>query len=122
MSIKQLYFGIYNLFSRNLISFVTLKFLVVILSFYVFALAIRPCDHRHASDSLKSIEHSDSDKDADSDCSPFCVCACSGTLDLTRVYQFGLPKTEIIPSVLNFPFSENLHGDFMPSFWQPPKL
>jgi len=70
-----------------------------------------------------STEHgSDSGHEEDEQCSPFCVCACVKGAELAEKIEPQCSITIEVSSIQIFAFSENLHSDFVPSFWQPPKL
>jgi len=104
-----------------------MKFLAVILSFYLLLLTAIPCiDGLYEDISMHQTEltqeRQDSHHHSDSDnCSPFCTCNCCAT---AVVFQ---PQ---IVQLTCFPFSENQYfpvtsvfiSDPLASIWQPPKI
>jgi hypothetical protein len=105
--------------------FVQVRIIASILVVYVMIMCLIPCEHSHGDihSSHSSTEHnSDSGHEEDERCSPFCVCACVKGVELTEKIESQFSTFIEVSSIQIFSFSENLHSDFVPSFWQPPKL
>ncbi len=88
-------------------------------------ISLIPCEHTHEdsyAQNASTHQHSDSDHSESEHCSPFCVCACVKGVELTESIETSILPTAEFSSIQFFAFSENLHSDFVPSFWQPPKL
>jgi hypothetical protein len=90
-----------------------------------FLLHLLPCDHGHIDEKEHhATHHSDagSEETQETNCSPFCVCACIKSIELSeRINTHNASVPQFITTEV-FAFEENLHSDFVPSFWQPPKL
>ncbi|SHI88679.1 DUF6660 family protein [Flavobacterium terrae] len=107
-----------------------MKFISVILSFYIFVLSTVPCaDIEINSIAHATVNHS-SDKDNHSHnksndlCSPFCICNCCGQVTLTYapviIYDFQVQFEEIKTS--NSFYTSVFHSNFYGSIWQPPQI
>jgi len=103
-----------------------MKFISIILSFYMLMLTAIPCIDAHADTVFHKTElaqekqdnhhHSDSDK-----CSPFCTCNCCATSVIFEVY---LVQLDCFPFSQKkyFPVSSGFFSDPLASIWQPPKI
>lgn len=101
-----------------------LKLFVLILSVYVFALTVRPCHHVHMDGFDQHQEQADHGHDEEQEdfCSPFCICSCVNAIEIISV-GFRLETAPLAVNKLrNSLVVEHLHSDFLPSFWQPPKI
>ncbi|NER11836.1 hypothetical protein GWK08_00130 [Leptobacterium flavescens] len=105
-----------------------MKILAVILSFYFLGLNFMPCSDalENEKDATEFVSQTDADHDHDHDgdseelCSPFCQCHCCHahvTSDL-KTYDIFNP---LIPNVIISKF-DNGGKEFLPSFFQPPRL
>jgi len=106
--------------------FQQMKFLAIILSFYLLMLTAIPCIDVH-SDNVKhktelTQEPQDFPQHSDSDnCSPFCTCNCCATFVVFQAFQVQLncfPFSE----KQYFPVSSIFISDPLASIWQPPKI
>jgi len=103
-----------------------MKFLAVILSFYLLLLIAIPCIDAPADNTLNKTElaqekqeshhHSDSDN-----CSPFCACNCCATSVVLLVYQVQLDCFPFIEKQY-FPVTSVFISDPLATIWQPPKI
>ncbi|MCE7068516.1 DUF6660 family protein [Dyadobacter sp. CY326] len=105
-----------------------MKYLIVILAFYMLTLALLPCgdkveciDNERYETTFNDNDHPDHDGHAEN-CSPFCICACCGQmLNIFTAYHFDIKPTFAAVT------SRSLYADpyfkIIPqSIWQPPKL
>ena len=102
-----------------------MKVLTLIFSFYLLAMAVRPCSDCDFQDVKRDIyttsEHSDHES-GNENCSPFCICACCGQ-SITNIfypstiYRLKPVVEEIFPIYYTSFFSE-----VYLSIWQPPKI
>ena len=102
-----------------------LKLCALILSIYVMAITLLPCEHAHNEDqhSHHNASHNEENEESSSShCSPFCVCACVKGIEVTYSTTFLAKQLTIVNMEYCSVIVENLHSDFVPSFWQPPKL
>jgi hypothetical protein len=110
--------------------FTLVKWLNIILSIYLVALASMPCtDTDVNSAAYETIAHKSGheghshEKDNDS-CSPFCACNCCGVQILsyfpTISYDFPLISS-VIKTKEPF-YKPVLASDFCGSIWQPPQI
>jgi hypothetical protein len=105
-----------------------MKLLAILLSFYIFTLAVMPCGDKEDGKlpSADAIEYSiidQSNHESHSEhCSPFCMCACCGQSmsfshfqnTIEQKPQIALQKLQEYQSVFVFEASF--------SIWQPPKF
>ncbi|WP_428047030.1 DUF6660 family protein [Croceivirga thetidis] len=103
-----------------------MKFLAVILSFYILALNFLPCaDNDPINDSDCTEVHLDFDHGQDHEdcelCSPFCHCNCchSNAVDFERISVLKTLEEKIFNRV--FTYCEGYGINFSPSLLQPPK-
>ncbi len=102
-----------------------MKFLAVILAFYIFALNLAPCEDTAAVDNLTSIEISQPADDHQHQgldlCSPFCICHCCHIHATNfKIVDSTLTSTDISKKV--FFYSNRLEKDFYTSILQPPQV
>ena len=103
-----------------------MKFLALILSLYIFALNLAPCDDYGTVDNEVNTEISqaigDDHQHQDSDlCSPFCNCHCCH-IHAThfKIVDFTINFTDISTEV--FYHFNGLVKDFNPTILQPPQV
>jgi len=99
-----------------------MKWFAILLSLYTLLLSVRPCDHEHNFSDHVSSQDAHGQHDEESQCSPFCVCACASSIALVTVINFQIELKEFILKKSVSHFAQQMLGDFMPSFWQPPKI
>ncbi len=105
--------------------FATMKFLAFILSIYIFALNLAPCEDNATLDNEVQTEISqgmDNDhQHQDSDlCSPFCICQCchiNATYFQFADLKFNFPYI----STQDFLYLNGTEKDFTTSILQPPR-
>lgn len=103
-----------------------MKFLALILSIYIFALNLVPCEDNSVSNNESRLEISqtleDDHQHQNSDlCSPFCHCHCCHI----HVIQFNVLDYSIANSVIStqvFYHFEGLEKDFNTILLQPPQV
>jgi hypothetical protein len=106
--------------------FATMKFLAFILSIYIFALNLAPCEDNATHDNEVQTEISqgmDNDhQHQDSDlCSPFCICQCCHV----SAVHFDIPDLKLDISFISTKDVLYLNGsekDFTNSVLQPPQV
>ena len=103
-----------------------MKFLTFLLSTYIFALNLVPCEDFGALDTDVTTQISQSmdnnhQHPASDLCSPFCICQCC---HVSVTYsQFPILKMEINTiSTPDFIYSNGFTKDFTSSILQPPKV
>jgi hypothetical protein len=105
---------------------ITRQILTLLLSVYLLALMVLPCndDHSHAQVTTENqIAQADNHHDDVDACSPFCVCACCTTpIMVQQIIAF-----ESLPAII--PYNREVNSFYMPvastysgSIWQPPQL
>jgi len=104
------------------------KVFTFIFSFYLLALAIKPCSDKDdckyqdfERDLYTSSDHSDHESDIET-CSPFCICACCGQ-SITNIFYAStfyalVPVVEKVFPIYNASFVSEVYL----SIWQPPKI
>ena len=111
-----------------------MKLFSLILTVYIFCLAIMPCSDIHLV--LNEVEHSaayhsdheshDHNQNKEQHCSPFCTCTCCHTL---INFEFG--NKDIIPVKLfvqistddnTFLYYDSPSSTYRNTIWQPPKV
>ena len=103
-----------------------MKFLTFILSIYIFALNLAPCEDIGVFDNETKTEISsaiaDDHQHQDSDtCSPFCSCQCCHThATHFKFVDFTIASTDISTRV--FYHFDGMENDFNPSILQPPQV
>lgn len=103
-----------------------MKFLTIILSFYLIILAAVPCIDRYfevnPAHKIELIQEKHNNNHSDSDsCSPFCTCNCCATAVVfqTQTVQFTCyPFSE----KQYFPITSEFISDPLATIWQPPKI
>jgi len=107
-----------------------MKFIALILSILISALAVMPCSDditcekvntsEQALDSPISHNHSEDEGDL---CTPFCTCACCGCggfiITTPSFYLIGSIVMTPSPSTI---YQSNFISSYYFSFWQPPKI
>ncbi|WP_319800119.1 MULTISPECIES: DUF6660 family protein [Flavobacterium] len=107
-----------------------MKWLNIILSIYLIALACMPCADMEVNSAGHSLAVHQSDRDNHSHdkskdlCSPFCICNCCGAQILSYFpvisYEFPLISTVIKTKE---PFYKSVFAsNFYGSIWQPPQI
>ncbi len=102
-----------------------MKFIAFILSIYIFALNLTPCEDNTVSDSevKTEISHSTDDhqhQDIDL-CSPFCSCQCCHIYaTYFKIIDFTIDTTNISTEV--FYHFNGLEKDFNSTILQPPQV
>ncbi len=99
-----------------------MKFSPLILSFYLFMLAVTPCTDAQecVPDYMEYQEHDHSDHE--DSCSPFCICNCCGiTVSFTDILNLNNiePKHNFHYS---FHYSFKYTHDHFGTVWHPPLL
>ncbi|WP_299183378.1 DUF6660 family protein [uncultured Aquimarina sp.] len=103
-----------------------MKFLAFILSVYIFALNLAPCEDNNMLDDDDKIEVAQADDDnhqhQDPDlCSPFCICHCCH-IHAThfKIVDFTITTIDISTEV--FYHFKGLEKDFNSTILQPPQV
>lgn len=105
-----------------------MKYLAVVLSFYLLALAVMPCDEQgdcysqetdHSA--LVDFGHSDHEEDTDN-CSPFCICACCGHSVTVPDFSVSLPSLIPFPSKNLSVYAAVFISGGLFQIWHPPKI
>ena len=104
----------------------TRQILTLLLSVYLLALMVLPCndDHSHTSVTTeKQIAQADEHHNDIDACSPFCVCACCTTpIMVQQLITFeSLPFITPYNRELNS-FYTSVTASYSGSIWQPPQL
>jgi hypothetical protein len=102
-----------------------LKVIAIILSFFIFCLAITPCSDARTCDADASTEligadthdHSTDEHDA---CTPFCTCQCCGiTFTFSEIsLEFETLCEPNYPYIFDYSF--NYQRDYLDRIWHPP--
>ena len=117
---------IFNVFGYICSLFRQMKFISIILSFYVLMLTAIPCidapvhDCMNKTDASQGNQHSHHQNDSDR-CSPFCTCNCCATSVIFQDVQVQLSCFSFI-EIQYFPLSTGFFSDSLASIWQPPKI
>jgi hypothetical protein len=103
-----------------------MKFLTIILSFYLLLLTAIPCIDTSVDNTLNKTELSQENQDNhqhnDSDlCSPFCACNCCATSVIFQQYLVQINYFSYIEKQY-FPVSSGFFSVRLASIWQPPKI
>ena len=109
-----------------------MKWLNIILSIYLVALACLPCadggiDTDHSSTAQKELvadRHNHSEDKHIDNCSPFCICNCCGAqiLNYSPVTVFEFSRAISLITVALPTYTSILTSNFHGSIWQPPQL
>lgn len=101
-----------------------MKFLALILCFYISALVLMPChDQAHGcAVSYTELSAPDAHAGCNADqCSPFCTCSCCSVSVVSSTTGFDLPAVTLpVKTLLTF-YKEYLPVSYI-SIWQPPKV
>ncbi|MCF7561605.1 hypothetical protein L3X39_13240 [Sabulilitoribacter multivorans] len=102
-----------------------MKLLAFILSLYIFALNLAPCEDNAALDNEVKTEISqaigDDHQHQDSDlCSPFCICQCCH-INATHFKFVNIKFNTIYISTQDFFYLSGTEKDFTTSILQPPR-
>lgn len=102
-----------------------MKYLAFILSIYIFALNLAPCeDYKVLNNEVKTEiskladnnhQHQDSDL-----CSPFCICQCCH-INATHVKFLNIKFNTVYISTQDFFYLNGTEKDFTTSILQPPR-
>jgi len=103
-----------------------MKFLAIILSFYLLLLTAIPCIDAKADNKMQNTELSQEKQDnhhhSDSDnCTPFCSCNCCATSVVFQAYEVQLNCFPFCEKQY-FPVTSAFISDTLASIWQPPKI
>ncbi|MBL0315711.1 MAG: hypothetical protein IPP69_08005 [Flavobacteriales bacterium] len=121
------YFLIFFLHSSIIVILAAVKFVTIILSLFVFVSSAMPCTHHNMEhhDLSKTPsgqhQHDQDNEHGHSPCSPFCVCSCVNAIE-TSFSEFNFPTRSPEIAALLSVAVDHLHDDFLPTFWQPPKI
>jgi hypothetical protein len=111
-----------------------MKLFSLILSVYIFCLAVMPCSDIHLvlEESKQAIAHHDDhtthdhDQDTEKHCSPFCTCTCCHT---PINFEFGIKNfvpdilyVEISTDEITFLYYDSPSTAYRNTIWQPPKV
>jgi hypothetical protein len=111
-----------------------MKFFSLILSVYIFCLAIMPCNDMHLllEESKQAIAHHDDhtthdhDQDTEKHCSPFCTCTCCHT---SVNFEFGSKNVLVSTKFVQvsrvdntFLYYDSPSSTYRNTIWQPPKV
>ncbi len=101
------------------------NYIATILSVYLFALMVMPCNdgcNSHPHEEPITIQQAEEHHQADNDlCSPFCFCTCCAS----AMNAVNFPALNTIPPVTEKKFTafyQSLLSQEHSSIWQPPKL
>lgn len=105
--------------------FATMKFLAFILSIYIFALNLTPCEDNEVPDNDVKTEisqsHGDDHQHQDSDlCSPFCICQCCH-INATHFKIVNIKFHSAYISTQDFFYLSGSEKNFNTSILQPPR-
>ena len=108
--------------------FATMKFLVFILSIYIFTLNLAPCEDYGAgvfnvdvkTEIAQIFDNDHQHQDADL-CSPFCICRCCHISTINFKFVDVKFNTSYIP-MQDFFYQNGIVNDFTTSILQPPKV
>jgi len=105
-----------------------MKFINLILSFYIIALSCLPCSdaENNIGNKVTSIsieEKSASNEHHDDACSPFCICNCCHTSGFHKTAEYiTLAAIKINTENTQIEYIPVLFSNFYTSIWQPPKI
>ena len=110
------------------ITFNTVKFISILLVFYVLLLSVQPCcaddncaNDEHSVKTEKSTNSQHHDKDCNGHCSPFFTCGtCAGVI--YHSVTFSIEPQAIEFTTLVSIYNPAFVSEFNFSFWQPPKI
>ena len=102
-----------------------MKFLAVILSIYIFALNLDPCEDSNALDNgfkseISQIMDNDHKHQNTDLCSPFCICQCCHISTINIKFVDVNINTSYI-SIQDFFYQNGTEKDFTTSILQPPR-
>ncbi|KAB2912960.1 MAG: DUF6660 family protein [Bacteroidota bacterium] len=105
-----------------------MKYVLIILSIYLFSLSCIPCSDNKECDiivsSLQNIggmEHDEHNHTSES-CTPFCTCSCCSTVapcNTIARFQFVQNTT---PDIVYPVLGDNFYSQYFNTIWQPPKI
>ena len=106
-----------------------MRILAFILSIFVLAMAIMPCDDEFDNAMSPDVSktqvenHSDNHSHQNEDgCTPFCICQCCGTpIILPALFNFN-EKNEVALSSISFHYSSLYFYDYSNGVWHPPTI
>ncbi len=103
-----------------------MKIFALFLSTYILFLITLPCkDGDNCANDLHtgpiSQNHNSDIPDHADGCSPFCVCSCCNVTVVVNSFHFDSTPFEI-PYQANIPLKQDFISNYIPHFWQPPKI
>lgn len=100
-----------------------MKFLAVILSVIVLALAVMPCCTFDNCDDDSQTEHANTKKtnDCETPCSPFVSCTCCPGICVTPTIEFVTASSIVVEKSYTI-YNQSFVSLYCPNIWQPPKI
>jgi hypothetical protein len=98
-----------------------MKYLVLILSLYIFVLTSSPCVDEPAGAYANKTEQSNNQEKSNHHCSPFCTCQCCASPVVFQEFKVSFSYVEFAEKPLSF-YSSSYISTLFISIWQPPKI
>ena len=103
-----------------------MKFVTIILSLFILALAIQPCADVKAENKTKQYQAKaihEHENDCDHDCPITCVCNCCGMpITYQAIITYNLVLNNQISTETKLVHQKNYIFSYHSNIWQPPKL